>query len=113
MSEVHDFIDSDPRSYGPFGDDLDTVTTEELLGASFVVHGYKLRDSTFDEGKEYVMVDLELDSGEHVMYRTGGMAIQDQLKRNWEANNFPFRASLVEKISNKTKKPYPSFVSVG
>ena len=113
MTEVHNFIDSDPRSFGPFGDDLEIISTEELLGASFVVHGYKLRDSSFDENKEYVIVDIEMDDGEHRMYRTGGMAVQDQLKRNWEAENFPFRASLVEKVSNKTGKPYPSFISVG
>lgn len=110
MTEVHDFLGDDPRSFGEMGDDLEKVDLVDVYGANMVIHGYKLLDSEFSNDT-YVIIDAELEDGQHVILRTGGKAVKDQLNKNVE--NLPFRASMVEKISKRNSKPYPSFVTVG
>lgn len=109
MTEVNEFISGDPRSFGNFGDDMERVQLEDVYGAKLIVHGFKIKDSEFSDG-EYVIVDVEMEDGSHAMLRTGGRAVKDQLEKN--AENLPFKASMVERISKKNGKPYPSFTTV-
>ena len=109
MTEVNDFIGGDDP-FGTMGDELESITAEDLSGATVVVNGFRVLKSTLSEGN-YAAMDLTVgDIGEGRLWSTSSRVIMSQLDSNKE--NLPFRASVAKRISKKNGKEYLTFEGV-
>jgi hypothetical protein len=94
---------------------LPKVDLKDLVGQSIGVIGFLILPSKFtnpgEEQKDYVVIEVATDDGQHVICTTQSGVIMQQLRDNYDGNNFPFRSVLQHKMNQSGTYKYYTFAA--
>ena len=116
MSVFTDVPEYDPiegdGGYGPgIGEDLENVTTDDIVDMPIAVMGFLIRKSQYEGSDEYIQLEILDKNGEKFLWNTSSAAILAKAKLRWENEQIPFRTKVIRRDNKSGNRQYNDFTN--
>jgi hypothetical protein len=98
--------------YGPgIGEELEVVTTSDILDMPICVMGFVIRDSQYENSDKYIQLEIMDKDGSRMLWNTSSQAILKKAEQRWENKQIPFRTKVVQRDNKAGSRKYNDFTN--